>query len=1109
MSQGVQSERCKYDNVQITLKFAEDSKKHDVSELLQKKSLKIDELFINSRYKSSVSTANFTIRLTPELRLLFVAAKEYIEVKIKEGEYGSIVFEGIIEPTFTDKWTIPDEETFISLSATDRTCLLDTVITDSISCPVLVDDTPFYIYKRTDTAHSIIYSILSHLSLHTMIAADAPDIIVQPKNLQVISKKQKARDVLDTLLYEYGYALCTTDDKHLTWKPTAFASESEETILDEEDILASPKFTIKQRFITSDGVVVKWPQSAIKNDQLLWRGDLPIGDTSDPTPGELIAAGDYWPEDSDILETFQNFDNKWTDYEYLEGKTRLKNDNASLIASSNQYVKDYKDSHVAIDPINPPTQSIIFEALRCRLRYKNSGTTAERLYWSEVYGKALVKTGEVSTSCPEDAKEPEDYTAQYVYTKTDAEKLAKIMACRTIAGRWDITFSSTNKYDLGQLLRLRQSGKLSSLIIITGRSRSYNLSGIYSYKAVTCEYYDQEFNPASFVDQGSNFAVGRDGKDGDKIITIVPYYALSTSSVTCTSQTWEDDIDDWYKGLFIWQKNLLIYESGLEEFGDAKYNKMLTDQMLGSVSLQVGLKVSKAYEMDLRQPQPAKVYLTFKISGYQSNTPQQSWFSVVGGQVLYDTQKQSWYVSPSADHFTLTLTEPTTGDYTTLDAEGIDVTEYSLYNGPISSLSQFNTMNSKIKVPGDYFLCGDSFSTYKAGEPYVWNGTQWAALTLGPTGQNENEYANIMAHCIDDALTCSVDTNTKFFSFFENLGANAAFIRNLMVYYLSIGSGTPSSGFYMRILDGNPPTIIATYDGNEIWKIDATTGKMYGNFARVLQYMPFNFDDSLDSTCPAEFEFYIPSSAEIKSIKLNVRGQKYRAYSKGAKLLQESQSSYDSGYSVFPWPEYQPNVTIPAAATETDEAFIAIPTGGQTKSDFIYGSYPDGAHSHDLKYGYSQFSTEQGGSSWADYHTHNIGANLIPTGVDGDGSHKHAVTLNQTESKGHKHSLPNGIGKSGTFAVNNLTHYHNVDISHEHDLVFGIYEGTRPANVTCYIDNGSGYGTGISLGSAEALATDLNLTSYLSGTGWKKIKFTSSRLGRITVQLIAELLVTT
>ena len=106
------------------------------------------------------------------------------------------------------------------------------------------------------------------------------------------------------------------------------------------------------------------------------------------------------------------------------------------------------------------------------------------------------------------------------------------------------------------------------------------------------------------------------------------------------------------------------------------------------------------------------------------------------------------------------------------------------------------------------------------------------------------------------------------------------------------------------------------------------------------------------------------------------------------------------------------------------------------------------------------------------------------------------------------------------------SHQHEVEIpSHEHNLEFGIYEDTRPANVDLLIDNGDGFTTPttkyylgidgvsykveydntISLGNPDSdnvLCEEKSLVDYFYGTGWKRIKFTSSQLGRINAQLI-------
>jgi hypothetical protein len=90
------------------------------------------------------------------------------------------------------------------------------------------------------------------------------------------------------------------------------------------------------------------------------------------------------------------------------------------------------------------------------------------------------------------------------------------------------------------------------------------------------------------------------------------------------------------------------------------------------------------------------------------------------------------------------------------------------------------------------------------------------------------------------------------------------------------------------------------------------------------------------------------------------------------------------------------------------------------------------------------------------------------------------------------------------------SHTHEITLpDHTHSLVYGIYENTTPAEVKVYCSDGTDYGQAISLAAAPldeyqpyALATELDLTSQFTGSGWKTIKFTSSRLGRINYKVI-------
>lgn len=115
----------------------------------------------------------------------------------------------------------------------------------------------------------------------------------------------------------------------------------------------------------------------------------------------------------------------------------------------------------------------------------------------------------------------------------------------------------------------------------------------------------------------------------------------------------------------------------------------------------------------------------------------------------------------------------------------------------------------------------------------------------------------------------------------------------------------------------------------------------------------------------------------------------------------------------------------------------------------------------------------------------------------------------QTSSAGsHSHGIIEGWSNTGNagehhHTVNVSNHYHDIP-AHGHDNIPGIFLGTDPANVHLYCRDSDSWGSAISLGSNTNLASELDLTSRFSGTGWKAIRFTSSRLGRITWQLVVK-----
>ena len=166
-----------------------------------------------------------------------------------------------------------------------------------------------------------------------------------------------------------------------------------------------------------------------------------------------------------------------------------------------------------------------------------------------------------------------------------------------------------------------------------------------------------------------------------------------------------------------------------------------------------------------------------------------------------------------------------------------------------------------------------------------------------------------------------------------------------------------------------------------------------------------------------------------------------------------------------------------------------------------------GGHTHEITMdSHNHYHTTTGTTSTVLKHSGHV--SRINTAVHNHtiakgGAHSHGVVYYDTEVKSATEATAITVPTTG------------VSEAHTHNLIYNIALDTTPENVMVYCDDGSGYDTGQNLASAPTndkleyvLATERDLTAKFTGAGWKRIKFTSSRRGRITWQLIAKLDIT-
>jgi len=244
------------------------------------------------------------------------------------------------------------------------------------------------------------------------------------------------------------------------------------------------------------------------------------------------------------------------------------------------------------------------------------------------------------------------------------------------------------------------------------------------------------------------------------------------------------------------------------------------------------------------------------------------------------------------------------------------------------------------------------------------------------------------------------------------------------------------------------------------------------SYAELRQSYCFTWDDSLDSAYPLEVPFRIVSETlAIVSVKISFKIMPFRAYSTGAASGGGQTSSSGGGQTTSSGGSGNTNSSGPAGDFSNTGTINygdeRTTSSGNFKSGTISSSSVNCA-------GTTHYHTV----NWSDllYHDHEIPQHRHDLD-SASNVHYHTITL-----LAHTHTVSD--------------HTHTVS-DHIHSLVFGLYEESNSPTVHFHVDNGSGYGTASS--SYTTAQADLDITSQISGTGWKNVKFEATARCRLSI----------
>ncbi len=463
----------------ITLAFPGEGEPVDVTQLYLDGSAHISERLFNEDKRSVQDVFRFSLVYDGPIVDALRSAGGRIGIHVRELDTDSPLFSGVIEPNTSQSSTQVPEP--LQLEAVDATWRLDSIIASSFEYPVGIGSAPFKVCDPAEPEHSIFHQVC-------LLAGYAPlEIAPLLANTDTVlhcaakAGQQSYREFLDALLFEYGLVL---DDDGLgrlgVRKWTRTASGYDETI-DAADLSTVEPFHWSRRYIQEDGIIVEWAETQVMLDALLYRDSLPVT-TDGVFTGKPIAAGDYYPPDSDIEQTFQEYVDRWLDRPYLERATRLENDDISLVTTDQQQVLFQADDGLLKD-------FELFESHRARIRFFNSSALTKSIYSFEIRGRALYRSAVRAIRAPLASVNPKTYTSRFIFNATAAAGLANALALDLAYGDFEYSFGLNRYIQPGTIVRLinARNGIDTQAII---QECDWNVGRpVYRYRAVGLAEY--------------------------------------------------------------------------------------------------------------------------------------------------------------------------------------------------------------------------------------------------------------------------------------------------------------------------------------------------------------------------------------------------------------------------------------------------------------------------------------------------------------------------------------------------------------------------------------------------------------------------------------------
>ena len=299
------------------------------------------------------------------------------------------------------------------------------------------------------------------------------------------------RDKIDTLLMEMGGCTLSFDHNGNKFYISKVNDESKAF----SDIPVNYHVQSKLKSTTTkfakDGVVVSYGNLKISKDQTVYYHDINLEKKDSFLKGDEIKPGVYYPFDSDITKTFEEYEESNLDYGTLIGNTRKANNHINLfyvdpastkvtiIASdmNGKGISDWYSNETFISKEGGFTYpgGGAFYPRKAWLCFKNNTEKSVNITQFSISGDTYYSDTEYRIVMPLDCEDPEEYSAKYIADTETAKTLASFLMNQKRFGSDTSTWTERwENHSLGDKVKIQhKSGNIINAIIVKKESIIY------------------------------------------------------------------------------------------------------------------------------------------------------------------------------------------------------------------------------------------------------------------------------------------------------------------------------------------------------------------------------------------------------------------------------------------------------------------------------------------------------------------------------------------------------------------------------------------------------------------------------------------------------------